>query len=476
MVAEPSLARRDRRALRPRARRRVPGHQPAAGVDPARAEARRARASRSSATTRSRSIRSAPRRCATSSTSRRSSTPPARVVTLERNYRSTQPILDASNAVIDLARRALHQEPVDRARLVRRSRASSPCRDEAEQARCVAERVLEQREQGMALKSQAVLFRASQPQRAARDRARAARHPVREVRRAQVPRSGAREGRAGGAALGRESAQPRWPAFAPRSLVPGVGPATANALLDAIEASPTASPALEAFELAAVGRGGLDRRSSTCSARCARRRRLAGRDRRASRRWYEPHLERLYDDAAVRQRGSRAARADRGDATPSRERFLTELTLDPPDATSDEAGAPAQDDDYLILSTIHSAKGQEWKAVHVLNVVDGCIPSDMATGTHRGDRGGAAPALRRDDAGEGRPAVARPAALLCPPAGGYGDRHVYASRSRFIPDALAPALRVRRVAARGLRGRVARAQHLPDPPIDVAARIRQSWG
>ena len=66
---------------------------------------------------------------------------------------------------------------------------------------------------------------------------------------------------------------------------------------------------------------------------------------------------------------------------PSRERFLTELTLDPPDATSDRAGAPLLDEDYLILSTIHSAKGQEWKSVHILNVVDGCLPSDLSTGT-----------------------------------------------------------------------------------------------
>ncbi len=66
---------------------------------------------------------------------------------------------------------------------------------------------------------------------------------------------------------------------------------------------------------------------------------------------------------------------------PSRERFLTELTLDPPDATSDEAGAPLLDEDYLILSTIHSAKGQEWKSVFILNSIDGCIPSDLATGT-----------------------------------------------------------------------------------------------
>ena len=66
---------------------------------------------------------------------------------------------------------------------------------------------------------------------------------------------------------------------------------------------------------------------------------------------------------------------------PSRERFLTELTLDPPDATSDQSGVPLLDEDYLILSTIHSAKGQEWKSVFVLNAVDGCIPSDLGAGT-----------------------------------------------------------------------------------------------
>ena len=65
----------------------------------------------------------------------------------------------------------------------------------------------------------------------------------------------------------------------------------------------------------------------------------------------------------------------------TRERFLTELTLDPPDATSDEAGVPVLDEDYLTLSTIHSAKGQEWRSVFILNVIDGCIPSDLATGS-----------------------------------------------------------------------------------------------
>ena len=65
----------------------------------------------------------------------------------------------------------------------------------------------------------------------------------------------------------------------------------------------------------------------------------------------------------------------------TRERFLFELTLDPPSASSVDADAPLLDEDYLVLSTIHSAKGQEWDAVYILNVVDGCIPSDLATGS-----------------------------------------------------------------------------------------------
>jgi DNA helicase-2/ATP-dependent DNA helicase PcrA len=95
--------------------------------------------------------------------------------------------------------------------------------------------------------------------------------------------------------------------------------------------------------------------------------------------WYQPHLERLHDDARVRLADlQQLQHIARGHA--SRERFVTELTLDPPEASSDESGPPHRDEDYLVLSTIHSAKGQEWNAVHILNVVDGCMPADMATG------------------------------------------------------------------------------------------------
>jgi hypothetical protein len=97
------------------------------------------------------------------------------------------------------------------------------------------------------------------------------------------------------------------------------------------------------------------------------------------RRWYGPHLERIYDAAHVRAGDLEQLEQISGEY-PTRERFLTELTLDPPSATGDLAGPPYLDEDYLILSTIHSAKGQEWDVVYVLNAADGCIPSDMSTG------------------------------------------------------------------------------------------------
>src|SRR5262249_21977047 len=97
-------------------------------------------------------------------------------------------------------------------------------------------------------------------------------------------------------------------------------------------------------------------------------------------RWYAPYLERRYEDAKLRQ-ADLMQLAQIASTYPNRQRFLTELTIDPPSATSDEAGVPLLDEDYLILSTIHSAKGQEWTSVFILNCVDGCVPSDLAVGS-----------------------------------------------------------------------------------------------
>src|ERR1700731_675581 len=151
--------------------------------------------------------------------------------------------------------------------------------------------------------------------------------------------------------------------------------------------------------------------------------------------WYELQLERLHEDAVTR-RADLVQLEQIASGYPSRERFLTELTLDPPDATSDQSGMPLLDEDYLILSTIHSAKSQEWKSVFELNVVVGCIPSDLGPGASEEieeERRLLYVAMTRakDDLH-----LVVPQRFFTHGQNAQGDRHVYASRTRFIPDGL----------------------------------------
>src|SRR5213078_4786520 len=89
----------------------------------------------------------------------------------------------------------------------------------------------------------------------------------------------------------------------------------------------------------------------------------------AVRRQYDTPESRLADLEQLEQAASKY---------PSRRRFLAELALDPPSSTSDLAGPPLLDDEYITLSTIHSAKGGEWDVVHLIGAADGMFPSDMA--------------------------------------------------------------------------------------------------
>ena len=150
-----------------------------------------------------------------------------------------------------------------------------------------------------------------------------------------------------------------------------------------------------------------------------------------------------------------------------------ELTLDPPDATSDQAGAPLLDEDYLILSTIHSAKGREWSSVSVLNVVDGCLPSDMATGSEleiEEERRLLYVAMTR---AKDHLDLMVPQRFYTSGQAGTGDRHVYASRTRFIPNRLLPCFESRTwplasMASTGIK-------ESPSGQVDLAARMRAMW-
>lgn len=187
--------------------------------------------------------------------------------------------------------------------------------------------------------------------------------------------------------------------------------------------------------------------------------------------WYEPHLERMHEDAVVR-RADLLQLEQIASTYPSRERFLTELTLDPPDSTSDQAGPPHLDEDYLILSTIHSAKGQEWTKVFVLNTVDGCIPIDLRAGSDNEieeERRLLYVAMTR--ARDGLHLIT-PQRFFTSGQASRGDRHVYASRTRFIPSNI---LQHFEQTAWPVAGVTTMGQRAPRTRVDLGARMRGMW-
>ena len=158
---------------------------------------------------------------------------------------------------------------------------------------------------------------------------------------------------------------------------------------------------------------------------------------------------------------------------PSRERFLTELTLDPPSATSDEAGTPFLNEDYLILSTIHSAKGQEWRSVFILNAVDGCIPSDLSTGSVdeiEEERRLLYVAMTR---AKDHLHLILPQRFFAYQQRSNGDRHMYAARTRFIPDSI---LHYFESCAWPVAAAKANpSSKLRHEPISIGAQLRRRW-
>ena len=407
-------------------------------------------------------------------------TPQARIVTLERNYRSTQPILAASNGVIALAaQRFTKQLWSDAASSQKPSLVA--VLDDAEQAIWVADEVLRQREAGLRLKRQAVLFRSSHHSAAVEL----------EFTRRNIPFV-----KFGGLKFLEAThvkdvlSLLRW-AHNPRArmaglrvaqLVEGIGTASAKRLMKLIETAHEPSDALQAFKPPPAATQTWHDFLETFEALHANAHAWPA-EMTPLNDWYQPQLQRLHEDAAVRQ-GDLAQLARLAAAYPSRERFLTELTLDPPEATSDESGPPLLDDDYVILSTIHSAKGQEWSAVFVLNVVDGCIPSDMATGNAADieeERRLLYVAMTR---ARQHLHLLVPQRFYVTQQRAFGDRHLYGSLTRFIPSEVAACFE--RVAGSASGTRSTSSNSAPSSMLaeasphrlgtfDVAAQVRSQW-
>jgi DNA helicase II / ATP-dependent DNA helicase PcrA len=254
-------------------------------------------------------------------------------------------------------------------------------------------------------------------------------------------------------------------------LLPGIGPATARAILAQLLEEAFATGALARVSPPAAA-GELWPGLCRVIARLRDTNTAWQGQIGLVRDWYQPLLDRLYDYPAARA-GDLDQLEQIAFGYTSRERFLTELTLDPPDASGAEAGRPLLDEEYLILSTIHSAKGQEWDTVFILNLVDGCIPSDMATG-------------KPEQIDEERRLLyvamtrAREHLYLVQPRRFYrtqqhrhGRAHVLAPRSRFLPDKIL-----------GLFARVDGSPFAPAADghsasrvvrVDISSRLREMW-
>jgi DNA helicase-2/ATP-dependent DNA helicase PcrA len=393
--------------------------------------------------------------------------PQAAVIPLEQNYRSTQPVLDAANAVIARAGEGFGKRLFSTKASAELPRLVS-VEGETAQAAWVAERVLEHREAGIDLKRQAVLFRT-------------AHHS--DLLEIELGRRGIPFVKFGGLkfleaahvkdvlAILRWAENPRdgVAAFRALQLLPGIGPAKARTAFVRLTESAFRFAALADFPVPAAAELGwvpfCDMLARLHDATTPWRGQIS-----LVRAWYQPQLERLYDHAEARigdvdQLEQIAAGYD------SRERFLTELTLDPPGASSAEAGKPHLDEDYLVLSTIHSAKGQEWDAVFVLNLVDGCIPSDMSTGSKaqiEEERRLLYVAMTR---AREHLHLVQPLRFYRTQQHRHGAGYVLASRSRFLPDEILPCFR----REAGRTGSAEAGRSAAKVRVDVGARLRGMW-
>jgi DNA helicase II / ATP-dependent DNA helicase PcrA len=394
-------------------------------------------------------------------------TPSATVVTLEQNYRSTQPILAAANAVMAQATDRFTKNLVSD-RLSQQKPVLCTVSDDHDQVGYVVGSILANRECGIPLKQQAVLFRTSSHSAALEIELVRRKIPfvkfggLRFLEAAHVKDA---------VCLMRwaENPRDRVAGFRVLQLLPGIGPVTARKALNRYEAAGFAVEALVQFSPPASAAEDWPSFAEVLQ-------QLRGitldwvRQIELACQWFRPHLDRLYDSPTARgadldQLVQIAARY------PTREQFLTDLTLDPPAATGDEAEVPSLDEDYLILSTIHSAKGQEWKAVYVLNLVDGCIPSDLATGTSEEideERRLLYVAMTR---ARDELHLIQPQRFFTHGQRRNGDRHVYAPRSRFVSGPMLPAFEQRVWPARRANDTTLPSRNA----VDISARLRQMW-
>src|SRR5580700_3358044 len=394
--------------------------------------------------------------------------PKADMVVLSQNYRSAQPVLDTANALMSDGPRQ-HRKTL----LGTRQSGQKPyyvALDDAQaQADYITGKILQTREIGGSLKRHAILFRSSHHS---------------DVLEVELAKKNIPFVKYGGLKF-LEAAHVkdmmsvlRW-ADNPRNAVagfrvlklhPGFGPASAKEALEHFEARGFAVKSLADYDAPQPVKMDWKRFCALFEKLADPATPWAGQVTLVKD-WYKPQLERIYDAGWTRL-GDLDQLEQLSIQHASRERFLTELTLDPPSVTGDKSGGASKDEDYVILSTIHSAKGQEWDIVYVLNVSDGNFPSEFSTGK---------PELIEEERRLLYVAMtrARNELHLCAPLKYQvtqqpkdGDKHVYGAKSRFMSDKVLETCE--KISLRNTRG-VENLREGEAATVDVVAQLKEMW-
>jgi DNA helicase-2/ATP-dependent DNA helicase PcrA len=368
--------------------------------------------------------------------------PGTSTVTLDQNYRSTTPILDLANAVIaGIGEGVPKQLWTEEGGGVRPTLATCP--DQQAQAMAVSQTILNHYESGIPLRRQAVLFRTGHHSDLVEV----------ELRRRRIPFVKYGGLRFLEAAHVRDLlamlrlVQNPWDEMAWMrilQLAHGTGPTTIEKVLDhlgvrnpgRVGADPLATfcAAPEACGAAARSTADLATLASALGS-CRENHLNAGLQVDVVRDALEPMIRRRYDHPEARLADFGALARIAADA-PNATQLVADLTLDPPTSTGDLAGSPSLDDDWLTLSTVHSAKGGEWGVVHLIHAADGAFPSDLATGSAEEvdeERRLFYVALTR---AQHHLHIYAPLRYHHGDPAGRTDKHSYAQRSRFLPPEL----------------------------------------
>ena len=394
--------------------------------------------------------------------------PGATIVKLEQNYRSVSPILDTANRLIagaserytkDLwSERTSEQLP----RLVL-------CKDPAEQDDYVIDRILKHYEEGIPLRRQAVLFRAAH---------------LSDTLEVELARRNIPYHKFGGLRF-LEAAHVKdllaflrvlenpldelaW--FRVLDLLDGVGPTTATRIVEHAGQHGGDPRSIRSFPGPPASRAGLADLAQVFDDLVPMGAKNPEAQVERIRRFYDPIFERTYENPAARVRDL-ISLEQIASGYRSRHQFLADVQLDPPTSTSDLAASPYLDEDWLVLSTIHSAKGCEWDVVYLIHAADGFLPSDLSTGSEEEieeERRLAYVALTR----------AKDHLYVAWPLRYYhkwyalGDSHSYAQLCRFFTkDVLASVEEI--ALARPEEKEDAGSFY--DPDADIRHRMREMW-